>query len=155
MEMTQLATSPAKEISMSTDQQHTGGCHCGAVRFRVTLDLAEPAARCNCTVCTKIAGTGRIVKPEAFELLAGAGDLSSYRWGGMTATRYFCKHCGIHVYGPGNLPELGGDYVSVNLNCLDGFDPHAVTVIYFDGRHDNWDAGPRPTPWPVKAPGDA
>jgi hypothetical protein len=39
----------------------------------------------------------------------------------------------------------------VTLNCLDGVDPNAVAVQYWDGRHDNWAAGPRATPWPIAA----
>ena len=48
-----------------------------------------------------------------------------------------------------NFRALGGDFVSVNLNCLDSFDPATVKTIYWDGRHDNWQAGPRDQPWPV------
>jgi hypothetical protein len=128
-----------------------GGCHCGAVRFAFEADLAQPASRCNCTVCTKTAIAGRIVKPAAFELLAGEETLTSYQWGAKISTRFFCKRCGIHCFGRGFLAEVGGDYVSVNLNCVDGFDPGRAPAIYWDGRHDNWQAGPRPTPWPIEA----
>ncbi len=130
---------------------YTGGCHCGAVRFEADIDLSQPASRCNCSICTKIAQTGVIAKPSAFRLLAGKDDVSQYAWGGKTATRFFCKHCGVHCYGPGHLDVLGGDYVSINVNTLDGVDPNRLEVIYFDGRHDNWMAGPRPTPWPISA----
>jgi hypothetical protein len=129
--------------------KHTGGCHCGAVRFAVEADLAEGAGRCNCSVCTKIAATAKIVKPNAFELLSGEESLGVYEWGAKISKRFFCKHCGIHCFGRGHLEEIGGDYVSVNLNCLDDVDPSAVSVIYWDGRHNNWEAGPRATPWPV------
>lgn len=40
--------------------------------------------------------------------------------------------------------------MSVNLNTLDGLDPADVEVVYWDGRHNNWQAGPRPAPWPIK-----
>jgi len=49
------------------------------------------------------------------------------------------------------LPQLGGDYVSINLNALDEVDPRDVKVVYWDGRHDNWQAGPRDIAWPVVA----
>ena len=130
-----------------------GGCHCGAVRFAFEADLSEPASRCNCTVCTKTAATGRLVKPAAFELLTGEASLATYEWGAKISTRFFCKHCGIHCFGRGFLEEVGGDYVSVNLNCVDGFDPSLTRAIHWDGRHDNWQAGPRTAPWPVEAPG--
>ena len=136
-------TSPARK--------HAGGCHCGAVRFEVELDLAAGGSMCNCTVCTKIAQVGAIVKPQAFTLVSGEDSLSTYEWGGKISKRKFCKHCGVHCFGLGHLDVLGGDYVSINLNCLDDFDLSAIAIEYWDGRHNNWMGGKRTTPWPVKA----
>jgi hypothetical protein len=44
---------------------------------------------------------------------------------------------------------LGGEYVSVNVLCLDEVDPATLKTIYWDGRHNNWAAGPRETPWAI------
>ena len=52
----------------------------------------------------------------------------------------------------GHLAQLGGDYVSVNLNCLDDAELADMKVTYWDGRHDNWQAGMRSAPWPVLSP---
>jgi|HubBroStandDraft_2_1064218.scaffolds.fasta_scaffold404745_2 hypothetical protein len=133
----------------SQTKTYGGSCHCGAVRFEVSADLGAGASRCNCSICTKVSQLGGIVKPEAFRLLSGEESLSSYEWGGRTSRRFFCKHCGVHGFARGNLPELGGDYVSINYNCLDGIELGALAVSYWDGRHNNWYAGSRPTPWPV------
>src|SRR5262245_3976114 len=100
--------------------EYRGSCHCGRVQFKASMDLTAGGTRCNCSVCTKTAVTSAAMKPAAFELLAGESELSTYEWGGKIATRYFCRHCGIHCFARGHLAELGGDYVSVNLNCLDG-----------------------------------
>jgi hypothetical protein len=131
--------------------RHQGGCHCGAVRFEVALDVARNAMRCNCSICTKMAQTGSIVKPAAFRLLGGDQALGTYEWASRTSQRYFCKHCGIHCFGRGYLEQVGGDYVSVNWSCLDDVDPSAVSVVYWDGRHDNWQSGSRSEPWPIFA----
>ena len=133
------------------NEKHQGSCHCGAVRFEVELEAGQPASRCNCSACTKIAQTGRIVKPAAFKLLAGKESLGVYEWGDKISKRNFCKVCGVHCFGLGHLEQLGGDYVSVNMNCVDGFDPGLAQVVYFDGRHNNWQAGTRTTPWPIQA----
>ena len=37
----------------------------------------------------------------------------------------------------------------MNLNTLEGVDPSTIDVLYWDGRHNNWEAGPRATPWPI------
>ena len=87
-------------------------------------------------------------------MLAGEESLTSYEWRSRMSRRFFCKLCGIHVFGRGHLKELGGDFVSVNFNALDDLDVSQLTVTYWDGRHDNWYAGTRATPWPiVAAPG--
>jgi hypothetical protein len=130
---------------------HRGGCHCGKLRFEVALEPGFKGSRCNCSICSKTAITGAIVKPAAFRLVAGESDRGSYRWGHEVSTRFFCKHCGIHCYGAGHLAEVGGDFVSVNLNCIDDLDVNELEHVYWDGRHDNWMAGPRNAPWPLVA----
>src|SRR4030095_4456948 len=119
---------------------HQGGCHCGLVRFRVQLVGDEGATRCNCSVSTKIAPTAGMVKPDAFTLLAGQEHLGAYQWGAKISTRFFCRACGVHCFGRGFLEEVGGDFVSVNLNCMDDIDPQQLPVVYWDGRHNHWEA---------------
>ncbi len=138
----------AKSSKASGVRKHVGSCHCGAVRFEVELD-AGSGSRCNCSICTKVAPTGGLAKPEAFKLLAGAESLSTYEWGAKISKRFFCKHCGVHCFGRGHLAELGGDYVSANLNCLDDVDLSQTKISYWDGRRNNWQAGFRSTPWPI------
>jgi hypothetical protein len=125
-----------------------GSCHCKAVRFEVELDVTK-VTRCNCSICMKLASMGCIVKPADFRLLAGKENLTTYpnRIGG----RLFCKTCGVLCFGNGNLPELGGEFVSINVNALDDVDAWLLEPMYWDGRHDNWQAGPRKEPWPVFA----
>ena len=129
---------------------HHGSCHCGAVTFEATFELTR-ASRCNCSICTKLMWTGAIMKPDAFRLLSGDADLSTYVWGGKIATRYFCKHCGVSCFSRGYLEEVGGDYVSINVNALEGVEVHQLPLIHWDGRHNNWEGGPRETPWPIAA----
>ncbi len=134
---------------MSNETKHRGSCHCGAVKFEVEIDLAAGVGRCNCSICTKLGATGGIVKPAAFHLLAGEEELSAYAWGAKVSQRFFCKRCGVYCFGRGHLDVLGGDFVSVSVNALDDVDADAQKINYWDGRHDNWAAGPRPAPWPI------
>jgi hypothetical protein len=129
-------------------KKHVGSCHCQDVRFEVEVD-ATAGSRCNCSICTKIAQLGAIVKPDALVVLSDPDKLGQYAWGGKVSTRFFCKRCGVHCFSRGHLAELGGDFAGVNLNCLDDVDPSTVEVTYWDGRHDNWQAGARTAPWPI------
>ena len=109
-----------------------GGCHCGAVRFRVRFD--EPRAiDCNCSMCRKKGILHLIVPPEDFELLRGRGALSSYRFNTRVAQHTFCSICGIH---PFYTPRSHPDQIDVNVRCLD-VDVGAFAVEPFDGR--NWE----------------
>ena len=47
---------------------HRGGCHCGAVRYRVELDLSRPATQCNCSICSRTGTLLSFVPAEAFTL---------------------------------------------------------------------------------------
>ena len=66
-----------------------------------------------------------MVAPTDFELLAGEDEPARHAWGPKSSKRFFCNDCGVHLFGRGHLAEIGGHYVAVNLNCIDGFDPGA------------------------------
>lgn len=127
---------------------YQGSCHCGAVRFEADLDLAADSYKCNCSICTKSRNWGVLVKPDEFRLLAGESELSDYSFGTHSNHHLFCRHCGVRPFGRGHIEEIGGDYVSVKLACLDDVDPAelaAVPVKYGDGRNNNWWNAPAET----------
>jgi len=126
-----------------------GSCHCGAVRFEVEADPSQGGSRCNCSVCTKLGAFGAIVKPDAFRLVTPEAELGVYEWGAKISKRFFCKACGTHCFARGHLAEVGGDFVSFSYNVVDGLELSELPAVYWDGRHDNWEAGPAPTPWPI------
>ena len=112
---------------------HEGGCHCGAVRFRVRVQAYE-AVECNCSICAKKGFLHLIVPPEDFELLAGEQALETYRFNTGIAMHRFCRRCGVH---PFYTPRSHPDRVDVNVRCLDDQLADRFRIVPFDGQ--NWE----------------
>lgn len=54
-----------------------GACHCGTVRFHVTLaDGLETARRCTCSLCRMRGAVAVSARLEDFQLLAGEEALT-------------------------------------------------------------------------------
>lgn len=113
---------------------HTGGCHCGAVRFQVEAPDIIEAEDCNCSICRMSGFLHLIVPKSKFRLLAGEANLSLYTFNTGVAKHYFCTTCGIK---PFYVPRSNPDGVDVNVRCLDE-PPKHLRIVPFDGR--NWEA---------------
>lgn len=112
----------------------TGGCHCGAVRFRVTVRTFR-VSDCNCSLCSKKGYLHVIVPKEDFTLLQGADAITTYEFNTKVAKHHFCKFCGIHSF---YVPRSHPDGFSVNARCLDDVNLAWFDVEPFDGQ--NWEA---------------
>ena len=108
-----------------------GGCHCGAVRYRVVLEKHE-ALECNCSICSKKGFLHIIVSPENFTLLQGEDALETYTFNTGIAKHLFCRVCGIHSF---YRPRSHPDGFAVNGRCLDDNAIAGFDIIPFDGIH--------------------
>lgn len=103
------------------DEQLEGGCHCGAVRFRVQLsDGFSTARRCSCSYCRMRGAVALSAPLDGITILAGEDKLSEYRFNTGTAKHYFCSVCGIYTHHQrrSNPNEYG-----INAACLEGVSP--------------------------------
>jgi hypothetical protein len=113
---------------------HTGGCHCGKVRFEVEAPDEPTVSECNCSICSKSGYLHLIVPKERFRLLSGADDLTEYRFNTGAARHLFCRHCGIKSF---YVPRSHPDGISVNVRCLDPGTVKRMNMRQTDGR--NWE----------------
>lgn len=133
-----------------TMKTHSGSCHCGAVRFKADLDIAEGTVKCNCSSCTKARSWLVIVPADRYHLVTDAESQATYQWtppGRLEPSLHFhfCKICGIRTPGRGEIEALGGAFYAVQVPLLDDIDPEelaAAPTQYLDGRHDRFDRCP-------------
>ena len=120
-----------------------GECHCGKIRFEVTLDGGfDSVCRCTCSYC-RMRGAVMVAVPlDHIRILQGEEELTSYHFNTGVAKHFFCSYCGIYTHHQRRSNE---DQYSVNVACLKGvspFDFHEVPVI--DGINHTKDTGKAP-----------
>jgi hypothetical protein len=120
---------------------YRGSCHCKRVTFEADIDLDKGTSKCNCSFCAKVRNWSVMIKPEAFRALTGGDEITTYSFGTMQGKHGFCKHCGVRTYSSGDIPEIGGAFVSISLASLDDVDPKVLAelpVRHCDGLANNW-----------------
>ena len=115
--------------------RHTGGCHCGRVRFEVLAPARVQVSDCNCSICSRTGYLHLIVPRSRFKLLSGANVLTTYAFNTGTARHLFCSVCGIKSF---YVPRSHPDGYSVNARCLDEGTIDEMLVKPIDGK--NWEA---------------
>ncbi len=98
-----------------------GACHCGTVRFRVTLsDGLRSARRCTCSYCRMRGAVAVSAGLDGFVIEEGADALALYQFGTMTAKHWFCSRCGIYTH---HQRRSNPNQFGVNVACLEGISP--------------------------------
>ena len=93
-----------------------GGCHCGAIRYRVNGDLTG-VIHCHCSDCRRWHGNYSayaVAKLSDFEFLKGEDQLKWYE-SSTRARRGFCPNCGSSVF----KDNLDGEKIVISVGTID------------------------------------
>ncbi|EMU9119276.1 GFA family protein [Providencia stuartii] len=115
-------------------------CHCGSVKFKVTLsDGLNTARRCNCSYC-RMRGAIAVSAPlSGIEIIEGKDKLTEYRFNTHQAAHFFCSMCGIYTF---HQRRSNPEQYGVNVACLEGVSPFDFeTVNVMDGVNHPKDGG--------------
>jgi hypothetical protein len=120
-----------------------GQCHCGLVRFEVTLaEGLDHPIRCTCSYCRMKGSVMVFVDRAQLRLTTGEAALTTYQFNTGAARHYFCSRCGIHTH---HQRRFDGAQFAINVACLEGvspFDLDRVSVV--DGANHPLDHGGGP-----------
>lgn len=116
---------------MTSMIRHTGGCHCGRVRFEVIAPADLEVSECNCSICSKSGYLHLTVPKSRFRLLSGEHQLTTYQFNTGTARHLFCSVCGVKSF---YVPRSHPEGFSVNVRCLDPGTVRSMRVTQIDGR---------------------
>lgn len=128
-------------MTLNRNLMHVNGaCHCGTVRFAVTLSNGlYSARRCDCSMCRMRGAVAVTAKLGGLRVTAGQDALTEYRFNTGTAKHYFCAKCGIYTHHQrrSNPNEYG-----INVACLEGLSPFDFDELPVgDGVHHPSDTG--------------
>jgi len=116
-------------------QELTGGCLCGAVRYRITAAPVE-VLYCHCGMCRRAQGAPVVawltVPIGAFEVTQGA--LKAYR-SSQRAFRRFCGDCGTPLnWVAADAPR----YIDVSIASLDTPEAYGPTLHLWAASRIPW-----------------
>lgn len=114
-------------------QTHTGGCHCGAVRFTAEAEI-ENVISCNCSHCAKKGFLLTFIPETQFTLEKGADNLAEYTFNKRAIRHLFCTTCGTQAFAHATNQE-GVPTVALNVRCLDDVDIEKLTITPVDGKN--------------------
>ncbi len=117
---------------MSETQTYEGSCHCGNVKFEVTMAPPAKAYACNCSICSRAGWLLGFAKGDTFQLHHAPDAVTDYQFGKMKTHHFFCKTCGCRAYSKGTDKD-GTPTLAVNLRCVAGIDATKLPVETFDG----------------------
>jgi hypothetical protein len=115
-----------------SEAKHQGSCHCGKVKYEVTLDLEQPVIACNCSMCGRSGTMLSFAPTSQFKLLSGEEDLRDYQFNRKSIHHLFCTNCGIKPFARGKMQD-GSPMVAINVRCLQGVDVDKLNINKFDG----------------------
>ena len=110
-------------------QTYRGSCHCGQVRFEVTMDL-DHVRVCDCSLCRKRGALNHRVEQEDFHPLTSLDEMTLYQWHTKTAKDYFCPKCGML---PFRRPRTAPHMWTINVRCIDDVDLDTLPVRHVKG----------------------
>jgi hypothetical protein len=105
----------------SDSEKYKATCHCGLIRFTVTLSPPlprHPIGACNCSICLKNGYLLVYSLRDRVVFSTGEDNLKTHTFGNKRNLHKFCGTCGSSVLFDPRLAELGDapDLLGINVS---------------------------------------
>ena len=99
----------------------TGGCRCGAVRYRIAVAAMPPVYACHCTICQTATGSAFSLQlPVREHAITVDGEVATSRLAGPSgavSTHRHCARCHVRLF---NTNDARPGLAIVRAGTLDG-----------------------------------
>lgn len=116
---------------MTETKTFEGSCHCGAIRYEVTMPMPASGIAGNCSICSRSGALLTFVPASSVKFISGANHATDYQFGKHRIHHYFCPTCGVRSYSRGTGAN-GEEMFAINLRCIPEIDLSTVAVHPFD-----------------------
>jgi hypothetical protein len=122
-----------------SEEEKTGGCLCGDIRYKFNKSDSLTTHHCHCKDCQKSTGSGKatilLIPKESLEI---DGDLKFYTSTGSEGshvTRGFCENCGSPVI---SFVEENADLSFIKVGSLDDSSWVSITSNFWSSTASSW-----------------
>jgi hypothetical protein len=127
-------------------QTLTGGCLCGAVRYKVSADLIF-SGKCYCEDCRKTSGSGHgsiyAVPAQGVTITGKLTEFKKSGGSGQPITRRFCPVCGSKISA---TAEVMPGVMLITASTLDEPEKFVSQMSVYTSRAPSWDRPPTDAP---------
>jgi len=125
----------------------TGGCRCGAVRYRLAVDAMPGTYACHCTICQRSTGASFAhqmpVREGALEV---SGELVEARIVGLSGALSIMRHCASCLTRIYNTNEARPGLAIVRAGTVDGSETLSPLLHIYISTKQPWIALPEGAP---------
>ncbi|WP_019961823.1 GFA family protein [Woodsholea maritima] len=118
---------------MSASVSHKGGCHCGAVRYGLTLAQPFRVFGCHCDPCERLGAISAVCPREGFTFEAGEASLIPYKAEDDSKAWQMCPVCGVKICQYSDAYPMS---LTLNVRTLDNFSKLDLEITWLPYEDD-------------------
>lgn len=123
---------------MKADEVHSGGCQCGAIRYRIAGSMPQ-AYTCHCGECQKQSASAFSISISiAYDRIELTGEPAMFEVTGYSGAKkqcYFCPDCGSRLW---HRSALSPDRATLKVGTLDNTAGIAPAFHLWVSRKQGW-----------------